>query len=316
LEAVRKLVAAARAGKPDAIGGWMYHGAIAALLLRAVRPSAQVFWSIHHTLDRWEEEKPSTRRLVKLLGWLQPMAHRVQFCSASSAKSHALHGFSSSKAEVIYNGFDVERFTPGAGPLPSAGRRRVVGHVARFHPMKDHANFLAAAGALAARRADVDFMMAGAGVTEGNGTLRELVARHGLGGRVRLLGARRDLPALMARLDVLAVSSAWGEAFPIVIGEAMSCGTPCVSTDVGDARLMIGDTGAVVPTRDPQALAAAIDTILEEPEPASEARRRRCRERITDGFSLDAAADQFMALAAGAPKGARELLHQPAPRGA
>jgi glycosyltransferase involved in cell wall biosynthesis len=93
------------------------------------------------------------------------------------------------------------------------------------------------------------------------------------------------------------VSSAWGEAFPIVIGEAMSCGVPCVSTDVGDARIMIGDTGAVVPTRDPEALAAAVGELLDEPMDLFEARRRRCRERIVGCFSLDRATDQFMALA-------------------
>ena len=298
VDAVRKLVKATHAGKPDAIVGWMYHGALAALLLKLVRPSAGLFWSIHHTLDRWEEEKPSTRRLVNLLRRVQGGPRRIQFCSASSADSHVRRGFAEAYAEVIYNGFDVERFTPRAEPLP-AGGRRLVGHVARFHPMKDHANFIAAAGALAACRHDVDFLMAGAGVTEDNPALRELIARHGLDGRVRLLGPRRDLPTLMAGLDVLAVSSAWGEAFPIVIGEAMSCGVPCVSTDVGDAKLMVGDTGAVVPPRDADALAGAIGRLLDEPAPEFEARRRRCRERIVGSFSLDAATDRFMALATG-----------------
>jgi glycosyltransferase involved in cell wall biosynthesis len=296
--ALRRLLAVVRETRPEAVFGWMYHGCLAAVLAKAARPSAQLLWSIHHTLDRWDEEKASTRMLVRALAAFAWAPRRIQFCSARSADTHLRRGFSRRRSRVIPNGFDIDRFTPAA-EAPARPRRRV-GHVARLHPMKDHANFIAAAGALVRRRRDVEFVMAGAEVTADNPLLRTLIAEHGMNGEVALLGRRRDLPALMAGLDVLVVSSAWGEAFPIVIGEAMAAGTPCVATDVGDAAAIIGDTGRIVPVRDPEALADAVAALLDEDEARFRQRRRRCRERIVERFSLDAATDRFVALAAGA----------------
>jgi glycosyltransferase involved in cell wall biosynthesis len=85
----------------------------------------------------------------------------------------------------------------------------------------------------------------------------------GISEQIHLLGERSDIPRLSAALDIASSSSAYGEAFPMVIGEAMSCGVPCVVTDVGDSARIVDNTGYVVPPREPQALANAWQKMIE-----------------------------------------------------
>jgi glycosyltransferase involved in cell wall biosynthesis len=164
--------------------------------------------------------------------------------------------------------------------------------IARFDPMKDHPNFIRAAALLARRLAEVRFVLCGLGAAPENADLVRLLAEHGVRDRFHLLGRRSDIPRVMNALDVCTLSS-FGEAFPLAIGEAMSCGVPCVVTDVGDSAYLVGDTGRVVPPRDSTALAGAWEALASlEPE----ARRRlglAARERIVQHFALAGVVEQY-----------------------
>jgi glycosyltransferase involved in cell wall biosynthesis len=88
-------------------------------------------------------------------------------------------------------------------------------------------------------------------------------------------------------LDLHCTASAYGESFPNVIGEAMSCGVPCVATDVGDSRRIIGDAGRIVPPRSPSILADALLELLQMPEEKKRELGQKARARIVDLFSID-----------------------------
>src|SRR5262249_33434665 len=131
----------------------------------------------------------------------------------------------------------------------------VVGMVARLDPMKDHAGFIAAAAAFAQQHADARFVCVGDGPPAYRRDLATMADARGLGERLVWAGEVNDLRAVYNAFDVATLPSAFGEGFPNAVGEAMACGVPVVATDVGDIRLMLGDSGEVVPPRRPDLLA-------------------------------------------------------------
>lgn len=194
---------------------------------------------------------------------------------------------------VIPNGIDVEHFQPDVrlrdtvraewGVLP---QETLVGIVARLDPMKDYPGFLKAAAKLARRERAVRFVSVGAG-PEGYATiLREQARELGLDKRMIWAGPRGDLPSVYNALDLL-VSSSLSEGFSNVLGEAMACGVPCVATDVGDAREILGDSAALVPPGDPEALAASILALLDRLHLEGARLGARARQRVAENFSVE-----------------------------
>jgi glycosyltransferase involved in cell wall biosynthesis len=290
----RRLARLARRLAPDLIQGWMYHGNLAgtaAWWRQGRRP--WLVWSVHHSLTGLAEEKPLTRWLIALSARLSRLPQAIVYCARASARQHEELGFAPERGLVIPNGIDTELFRPDRAArarllaltgLPTD--RPLVGMVARYHPMKDHANLLRAAGQLREQGIDLQIVLLGRGLDEANEALQGIAQQAGVRDRLSLLGERDDVPELVPGLDVLVSPSAWGEAFPLAVGEAMAGGVPCVVTDVGDCRWLVGDTGAVVPPRDPAALTSAVGALLQAEPAARQDLGARCRARIEENFAL------------------------------
>jgi glycosyltransferase involved in cell wall biosynthesis len=169
----------------------------------------------------------------------------------------------------------------------------LVGLVGRYDPQKDHRTFLRAAGELARVRADVRFVMCGPGVDGENRELVRQIAELGIGGRCSLLGPVEDPRGVLNALDVLVCSSAFGEGFPNVLGEAMACGVPCVTTDVGDAAMIVAGSGRVVTVGDWRALAREVGALLELDPAARAELGATARARVQRDFSLPGVARRF-----------------------
>jgi glycosyltransferase involved in cell wall biosynthesis len=188
-------------------------------------------------------------------------------CAIKGLEAHSALGYASEKMIQIPNGFDTDVFHPDEAVRSSfreelgvSSDTPLAGVIARFDPQKDHGNFLKAAAYLSGKRGDVRFVLCGDEITPDNLALAGMIDES-LRGKLFLLGRRMDIPRILAALDVLVLPSA-GEAFPNVVGESMSCGTPCVVTDVGDSSLIVGDSGIVVPPGDPAALASGMEALF------------------------------------------------------
>lgn len=162
--------------------------------------------------------------------------------------------------------------------------------------MKDHATFLAAAARLAATRSQVRFLLAGSGVDADNRALARSIISHGISDRIWLLGERSDMARIYAALDIATSSSAYGEGFPNVLGEAMACGVPCVATDTCDTRLVIGETGIVVPPRDPAALASAWEQLIVLGRAGRRSLGMTARARIDGNYEIGSVVGGYEAL--------------------
>jgi len=322
---LRRLV---RMIRPDLIQGWMYHGNLAAQFARCCLSwRTPVIWTIHHSIGSLTAEKPMTKFMIWLGAKLSGLPDKIVYASQVSAEQHRALGYRADKGIVIPYGVDPGFFLPSAeagitvrAALGLSPDDLVIGSLARYHPMKDHENFLRAAALLLGRYAEgqdsgmsemrfenvagvraesngprprLRFLLAGTGVDTGNVVLESLIQELGLADRVLLLGERGDVPPLLAALDIFTVSSSRGEALPIALLEAMSCGLPCVTTDVGDAALLVGDSGRVVGVSDPEELAAAWAELIAGGEEKRKWLGEAARARILAHYTLSANASAY-----------------------
>jgi len=287
-----RLIRLLRRYKPEVLHCWLYHACLMGLLGAQWSSISRVIWGLRSANAGLRGYSLSTRAVVRLCAKLSTLPDAVVANSQTSRTVHQNWGYDRARMRVIPNGVDIQLFFPDPEARKAVreelglGRDTVlIGLFARYSPMKDHETFLRAAGLVHVRYPDVRFLMAGERITADNEPLSRLVRENALQRVVYLLGPRRDLPRLTAALEILCLSS-WSESFPNVVVEAMACAVPCIVTDVGDTRLIVGDTGRVVPSRDPVALAEAIGVLIAMDAAEREALGQKARERVLAQFTL------------------------------
>jgi len=292
-----------RQNSPDIVQTWQYYADLAGGLAARLARNIPVVWGIRHSELGLEGNKHilllTAKTCARLSRWLPD---RIVCCSEASRRVHTSLGYDPEKMVDIPNGYDIECFKPDPEARELVRKELqipqdapVIGLVARFHLFKDHRNFVSAARVLHSDRPDVHFVLCGYGVTWENRELVSWIEEAGIRSQCHLLGLREDVPKVTAAFDIACLSS-FGEAFPNVISEAMSCGVPCVVTDVGDAARIVGETGIVVPPKNSAALAEAWCKMLGL---GSEGRRRLgivARERVKTQFSLSQIVDRYQEL--------------------
>ena len=276
--ALPQLISLTHRFRPDVIQGWMYHGDIVATLVHRFAPGRRhrsLMWGIRCSnmdLDRHA-------RLIRAEALLSRTPDIIVANSTAGANAHLAHKYRPRRLEVIANGIDTDRFRPDTvqrvaqrRALGIADGRRVAINVARVDPMKDHAGLLAAVRELP----ELMLLLVGAGTEALD-----------LPDNLRGLGVREDIPTLLTAADIIVSGSAFGEGFSNALAEGMSTGLAPVATDVGDARIIVGDTGPLLPPSDPDALRAALAGVMTLPESEIAARGAAARARIVGTFAIE-----------------------------
>lgn len=285
-----------RQKSPDIVQTWMYHadllGGVAGRMV-----GIPVCWGI-----RTSDVAGISNSLTKLIAWLCALGSRVLpahavSCGQHAAQLHRAFGYRVSMT-VVPNGYEFARWAAAAetrhvrAAFGLTEGDIVVAHAARAHPQKDHPGLALAFSAAHARDSRLRLLLCGQGLEAGEPEFEALPFSNEARSAVRALGVRDDLPQLWGLADFFVLSSL-NEGFPNVVAEAMASGLPAVVTDAGDAALIVGDTGTVVPPSDPSALALAMLEMAALPAPARRVLGTAAAQRVQENYSVQRMVDGF-----------------------
>jgi len=278
--------------RPDVFHTWLNHADLLGGIASKIVGVRRVVWSIHMSNLSTSVNKKSTLFILKICAILSKwIPDTIISCSNVARKNHILFGYDKNKIITIPNGFDLDKYHPSMREKSSLRMdlglpkdSLVVGMIARYDAQKNYEGLIKAAGLIHKERSDIFFVLVGAGVTHHPGLL-EAIKKEGVSSVTYLLGERTDIPNIMASIDILA-SPSHGEAFSMVIGEAMACGTPCVVTDVGDSALIVQDSGSAVKPGDMIGFAREILKIFLLSKHERKSLSMKSRDRISSNFEI------------------------------
>jgi glycosyltransferase involved in cell wall biosynthesis len=298
-----KLYKLVRQVRPNVVQTWMYHANLIGGIIAKLAGVKAITWGIHHAnFDRAHNNRV-TLLIVKLCAYLSGwIPVKIISCSVKATLLHQSLGYRSEKFITIPNGYSLERLKPDAlarsavrEELSISSETFVFGMVARFDPQKDHQNFISALGHIKQSGRQFVCLLVGSGMETDNVHLLAQLDAAQITESVKLLGARNDIPSVMNALDVHVLSSL-GEAFPNVLAEAMACGTPCVTTNVGDAALIVGLHGWIASSQNPSALAACLlqaYALFDKDHQAWQSLQHACRAHILANFELSQMCERY-----------------------
>ena len=295
IKAFIKLIKCIRELKPEIIQTWMYHSNVIGGVAGFIAGVKNIIWGVHASHLDGELTKNSTLAIIRESKWLSLFVPSlIIFCSKTSCQLHLMLGYRTKIMKVVPNGFNLKDFhmdkTSREKVLKKLGVEKdvpLVGMAARYDTQKNHSDFILAASKLNKEMPEVEYLLIGSGITAENELLVSEIMDVGMTNKIHLLGYRDDMPKIYAALDVATITSIYGEAFPLVVGEAMACEVPCVVTDVGDSTYIIGDTGIAVPPGKTDEIANAWMKLLKMDSIEKHKLGVAARERINSLFSIE-----------------------------
>ncbi|MCX0346043.1 glycosyltransferase [Acinetobacter radioresistens] len=288
--------------QPDIVQTWMSHADLIGGIVARFTGFKNIVWNIRHSKIEHTTSNLKTRAIILLSMFLSnAVPKKIICCSYKTYEDYSNNGYRKDKMEVISNGYDFEQFNQNIElralirkELNIAENDILLGMVGRCDPAKNHLGLLEALS-LVRKNINFKFLLIGRDLNINNELIVKKIKQLNLTENIILLDQRKDIPAIMNALDLHVLSSSYGEGFPNVIAEAMACGTLCVSTDVGDASVIVDQYGWVVQPNSPELLANAILKAIELKIDASvwSNMKHDAKKHIIKSFSLSSMIEKY-----------------------
>jgi glycosyltransferase involved in cell wall biosynthesis len=288
--------------KPDILQTWLYHADLLGLLAAKLSGIETVIWNVRSANMDFGQYGWLSGIVFKICALLSSWPKAVIVNSQAGQAIHTQSGYHPKEWVFIPNGIDPHQFQPNT-QLRDRLRQEwgvtenefLIGMVGRFDPMKGHSIFLQAAAIVKTNHPNTRFICIGGGSATYTNEIKKFAHRLNLS-KFLWSEPRMDMSAVYSACDLLVSASLFGEGFPNVVAEAMACGKACVVTDVGDSAALVAEYGISVPPNKPEALAQAIERLLEIPGDGLIQLGEKARQRITENFSTEKMVNAYSAL--------------------
>lgn len=289
------LVFAIRNISPTHIQTWMFHANFLSIFLKPFFINLPFFWNLRAT-HNFTSSNIGLNFIQIFLSLFSSIIPKKIICCSETVKINHLAIFNNSKLVVVNNGFDTIILNNSdlkrvafRNSLNLKSNSLIFGMACRYHPQKDFKTLFESLS-LIKKRGIFDFkiVLVGSNLNYNNIELVNIIKSYNLEEFVLLKGVSNDIKDFFSVIDLYFMTSSYGEGFPNVLAEAMSCGIPCISTNVGEAATIINNLGSVVEPQRPDLFAVEIIRflkIIEDKSSFSEL-KIKCREFIESNYSL------------------------------
>lgn len=288
--------------RPTSVISWMYHASLLDVLARPFASGGrrmQMVWFLQGSLQSMSSQSRVTRFIIRFLAWRSGRPDVIAVNSRAGREQHATFGYRPRTWAAVPNGCDLERFAPVIADRAAVRKGFDVSDVepllvfiGRDHPEKGLDVLLQALSLLTSEERRTVLLI-------GEGT-QETLLPHIDNVHFRPLGVRRDVEHLLRGADVLVLPSR-SEGTANAVIEALATEVPCIATDVGDSRELVGESGIIVPPGSPERLALAITQMLALDPDARRALGASGRSRMMERHTLDISRAAYRALWTGGP---------------
>lgn len=272
--------------KPDLLCSWSYYTDLLTLIFGKAIFRTRIFWLIRRSIYFHEREPWYRKTLRIVLGKLSSFPDRIIYNSEDGRRKHEDFGFEKKSSITIPNGIDTHHFAPDSQErdqirkqLNISSDHFLIGMVARYDEIKGHDVFLKTLEILR-DISNVSACLIGMNVSQ----LKPIAAGFDTTATIHFIEPVENIRSYYCAFD-LHILCSYAEGFPNAIAESMSCGTPSISTSVGEAPSIIGVENQIVPPGDPEKLAQAIKDYRNLSEEKKQERKSQSILRIREQYS-------------------------------
>ncbi len=306
LSEVFKLFKIVKQIQPNILMGWMYHSSLLVYLIGKLLKIKEIYWNIRHTKLVFLKSSIITICISKFMAIFSNISKiNIIYCSYESEKLHKRAGYNNKYANIIFNGVDVHKYKISKeinlklrNKYQIEQNTLVIGMIANFRRQKNHKFLINSLGIFKEKKINFKLVLAGRDISYNNKKLLKIINKNNIKENVLLLNNVNNTNTLYSLFDVFVLASNFGESFSNVLIESMSSSVPCISTNVGASKFIIGNNGWILDNYNEKEFSNKLEQIYKLTKKIDywNNLKELNRKRIIDNFSLEKMINNYNSL--------------------